>query len=438
MSKKLLQDMVRIKSKRVKKEKLTRDTFNVANIRLNDSLQQRRIQIDRRREKISNKLENNRKKPKYKIYFIALVSIIFLLFALSYFFSGAEITIIPKVKEISLNGNFSATKDKNLSSLPFDLVVISGEENKKIEGGKMQDIIKKAVGTVSIYNSYSSSSQRLDINTRLEGSNGKIYKTSKKITVPGMTKNDKPGSVKVNIYGTVAGDEYNSSPLDFKILGFKGTAKYSKFYARSEGEITGGFKGKSSVLSSLDKVNTVSELKNTLKTKLLKKITNQIPNGFILFKNAIFLKIDDKNVSFTPDKNGVVSVNIKGALYGFLFDEKKLTKKIAQDIVDKYNDEKIYIPNIRNLTFSLIDKENISFTDVKNIKFNLSGIPKIIWKVDETKFLTSILGKKKNDFNKILSQYSSIDSAKLIINPFWKTTFPEKSKKIKIIVNYPK
>ena len=175
-----------------------------------------------------------------------------------------------------------------------------------------------------------------------------------------MTKDGKPGSIEAGIYAAEIGEEYNSTPLDFKILGFQGTPKYSKFYGRSKGDITGGFKGKSSIISALDKTTAVSELKATLETKLLKKATDQIPSGFILFKDAIFLSIDDQNVSFIPDKENTTLVNIKGTLYGFLFDEKKLTTKIAQDIIDNYDGSGIYMPNIRDLTFSLSDKENIS------------------------------------------------------------------------------
>ena len=43
-----------------------------------------------------------------------------------------------------------------------------------------------------------------------------------------------------------------------------------------------------------------------------------------LFKDASFLSIDEKDASFTPDKDDMISVNLKGTLYGFLLDEKKL------------------------------------------------------------------------------------------------------------------
>ena len=433
MAKNLLQDMIRVKNPA--RERGIESKF--------ESLKRKPIRnIDNvsfvNEEEIPDRIKKSNKGSKYRIYFVALVSIVFLLFALSFFFSGAKITITPKVKEIPLNNeNLSATKDQNTSDLSFDLVVIPGEESKIVQGSGVKDVSVAATGAVVIYNSYSSLPQIFAINTKLEGSNGKIYKTNKKVTVPGMTKAGKPGSVEVDISGLTAGVEYNSNPIDFKILGFKGTPKYSKFYARSKGNISGGLKGKTAIVSDLDKTTTISALKATLETKLLKKVTDQIPSGFILFKDAVFLDINDKDISFTPDQDNMVSVDIKGSLYGFLFDEKKLTKKIAEDSIDKYDESDVYIPNIRDLTFSLSDKETISFADVKNINFTLSGTPKIIWKVDEAKFVADILNKKKTDFNQILSQYSSIDTAVLVLRPFWKTTFPETDKNIQVIVNYP-
>ncbi len=419
MSRHLLQDMVKVKTSQPISIKVVRD--------------------EKGEERIPDKIKKTNKSSKYRIYFVALISIVFLLFAFSFLFSGAKITITPKVQEIPLaNENLSAIKDSNTQDLSFDLVMIPGEENKTIQGGEVKDVAIAATGTVIIYNAYNSSPQNLDIDTRLEGSNGKIYKTNKKITVPGITNDGKPGSVEVGIYGAGTGEGYNSAPLDFKIFGFKGTPKYSKFYGRSEGDITGGFTGKSPVVSSLDKTTAVSELKAKLETDLLNKITGQIPAGFILFKDAIFTSIADKDISFTPDKDNTMLADVKGTLYGFIFNEKKLTAKLAADLIDKYDGSEVYIQNIQDLTFSLANKDTVSFADVTNINFSLSGTPKIVWKVDEAKFINDILGKKKTDFNQILAQYPSIDTAQLVIRPFWKSSFPDKSSAIQVIVNYPK
>ena len=380
---------------------------------------------------------SNKNKPKYKLWFVALISVVFLLFALSFLFARAKITVMPKTQNISLNQNLSAVKNGNDSNaLSFDLVVISGEEEKTIQGGELKDVSVKARGTVVIYNNFSSSSQVLAKDTRLEGSNGKIYQIISKITVPGI-KNGKPGSVEVGIYAALAGEEYNSAPLDFKILGFKGTSKYSKFYGRSKGDITEGLRGKYYQISNTQKATLNDELKTALSAKLFQKVTAQIPPGFILFKDAGFLNIDENNINnISPESSqtdGMIKVIMKGTFYGFLFDEKKLTKMIAENSIDQYDDSDIHIPDIKNLIFSLPDKE-ISFADVKNINFNLSGASQIVWNVDSSKLVNDLLGKRKKDFTQILSAYPNITSADVTFRPFWVRSFPDKEKNIKLII----
>jgi hypothetical protein len=410
MSKKLLQDMVRVKP----------------------SMPVRIFVKEKEKERIPDRIKVNDKRPKYRIYFVALVSFVFLLFALSFLFSNAKVIVTPKVEKIPLNDSLSATKDSSTSGLSFDLVVISGEDTNVIQTTNTSTATTVAQGVIAIYNSFSSSPQVLAINTRLEGSNGKTYKTDKQITIPGIQENGDPGVIQVGIYAAGTGQAYDSSPIDFKIIGFNSTAKYTKIYGRSVGNITSN-----SVISSLDKTNAVSALEATLEADLLEKATDQIPQGFVLFKDATFLNVDNDNITFTPTQNNMVSVDIKGTLYGLIFNQADLTNKIAQDIIPKYDGSEVYIPNIKDLTFSLSNKDSVSFADVENINFTLSGTPQIIWKVDETKLISDMLDKKKTDFNQILSQYPSIDTAQLTLRPFWKTSFPSESKNIQVIINYP-
>ena len=435
MSKNLLQDMVKRKNTEVVKKPV---------ISIPDEPE--KVQYPKVETKfasvyeVSNKSSSD-KKSRHTLWFVAVASIAFFLFALSFLFSQAKITINPKIQNLILNENLFATKDGKQEDLPFKLVVVSGEENKTAQAGVEKDVALKAKGRVVIFNTFSSSSQVLAIDTRLEGSNGKIYKTEKKLTVPGVSTNGTPGSVEVGIYGSEAGEEYNSPPLDFKIFGFKGTPKYAKFYARSKGEITGGLVGKSSDITEVEKEKTVNELKVLLKDKLFKKVADQIPAGFILWENAVVLNSDDENIKFTS-KDNMVSVNMKGTLSGFLFEEKKLTEKIVAKTLPDQDGSLVYIPNIKNLTFSLAPSTSLpngenSLTDVNNISFNLSGNLKIVWIVDEDKVITDMLGKRKNNFNQILAEYPNIDSAQLVLRPFWKRFFPKKAKDIQTIVNYP-
>jgi len=376
-------------------------------------------------------------KPKNAMWFVAAITVIFFLFALSFLFARAKVAVNPNVKDVVLSESFTANKDSNIEGvLPFDLVVISGEENKTLNASEKKDVSESAKGIVIIYNSYNSASQSLDINTRLEASNGKIYKTDKKIVVPGKKSDGTPGAIEVGIYAEKPGEAYNSSPLDFKILGFKSSPKYEKFYARSKGDILGGLVGNVSVVSEDEKNQALISLKDALKNKLFKKATDQMPNGFVLFKDSTFLSITEENIDLKSSNNNV-PISVKGTLYGFLFKEEELTQFVVKKTLLDYDNSPVYIPRIQDLSFVLTD--NITtYRDVRNINFSLSGNIQIVSKINEEKLMIDILGKKRKSFKTIMDQYVNIDSADLSLRPIWKRTIPINEKHVKIIVNYPK
>ena len=413
MPKHLLEDMVRVKHHKKVIPKIEPKRQPIMDVKINDS----------------------KNKYRYMLWFVALVSVVFCFFAFSFLFSKAEILVMLKTKDVVLNKNLSASLNVNADTLPFELTHFSDETSKTVVLEE-KDVKEKAQGKIILYNKFSSSPQILSIDTRLEGSNNKIYKTKTKVVIPGMSKSGVPGQVGVDIYAEVEGAAYNSSPLDFKILGFKGTTKYAKFYGRSVGDITGGIIGKARQVSILQKTEIGNELQPILENKLFNKISSQIP-GFLLYKDATFLKVDDVVVG-PVSSDGSVALTLKGTLYGIIFNEQKLTQKIAKDNIENYDNREVSIPNIKNLTFSLADKANISFDSVQNINFNLSGPAKIVWKLDVNKFTADLLNKPKKDFNQILSQYPSIDSALVKVSPPWIQSLPSKIKDIKMTVDYQK
>ena len=48
-----------------------------------------------------------------------------------------------------------------------------------------------------------------------------------------------------------------------------------------------------------------------------------------------------------------------------------------------------------------------------------------------------MLESNKKDFDSILARYTNITSADVVLRPAWKSSFPDKSKDIKILVQYP-
>lgn len=429
----MLQDMVRVK--REKQGLPALDLEKKKEKKIERKIEEEFV-APRPRISFEEEIQEGKNRSKNALWVVAVATVIMLFFAISTLFVQAAVTINPKTEEVVLNENFYATKSATSNGLSFDLMLIPGEDKVLIKGSGTEEVSNSAKGTVIIYNSYSSASQSLDVNTRLEGSNGKIYKTERKIVVPGKSSDGTPGKVEVDIYASEPGKDYNAGPLDFKIFGFKGSPKYEKFYGRSVGDISGGVVGTLPVVSLEEKEAAITKLKDQLKSKLLNKATNQIPAGFILYKDAVTLTVDSQSEEYNKEENAI-SVVLKGTLYGFLFKEADLTKKIAEQAVEDYDGAPVFMPKIEDLVFQLVNKDAPTFKDSGNISFSLSGEAKIVWRVDGDSILPEFLDKSKKDFEAILLKHENIDSADVSLRPFWKRSFPEKAKDITITVNYP-
>ena len=223
------------------------------------------------------------------------------------------------------------------------------------------------------------------------------------------------------------------------MVGFKDTPKYTQIYGRSKGEITGGREGKYLVMGEEEKKKAQEELKDLLRSSLTQKARDQIPTEFILLEGATSLRIDEENINTeVKDPEGKGELKMKGTLTGFLLDEEKLTRKIAETSIKGYNKEGLKIPAVRTLEFSFINKETIPSSDIGNLNFNLSGHIKIVWDVEVGELKENVLGKSKKDFPQILKAYPSIGAAVLNFRPFWKRSFPEKLEDIEVVINKPK
>ena len=109
-----------------------------------------------------------RKPHHHTLWFVAIISIVFLFFAISFVFSSAKITINPKVKQITIDQNFSALKDSNdQNQLSFDLVVLSGEDSKFVKTDEEKDYAEKAKGNIVLYNDFDPSLQKFSINMKV-------------------------------------------------------------------------------------------------------------------------------------------------------------------------------------------------------------------------------------------------------------------------------
>lgn len=368
-----------------------------------------------------------RKKIKDILFYSFIIIIISVGILWSFVFNSAKISITPKYKDIEVSDTFLFFKD--------DILIdnSSSSLSKTVLKSAPKQVNQKATGFITIFNNFSESPQTLIKNTRFQTTDGKIFRISDSVVVPGK-KNNNPGSVEVKVSADTYGPNYNIPPSEFKIPGFKGTQKYNLFYAKSTSSMSGGMSGTVSTVSADDIAIANRDLKpslNNISANEAKKINHE--GYFSLYDNLLITYSDNQNLLMSTEQN---SYTLSASSILISVKKEVLAKMIAQQVLkDNFNqNESVRIDNIKDLVFTL--DPNIDLINSSIVKVLITGKVRIIWDYNKLDIINSLLSKKTSLFGNILKDYnSSVVTSSYKISPFWLRSFPEAVSKIKIEEN---
>jgi hypothetical protein len=374
------------------------------------------------------------RKSRIGLWIIAAISVIVLAFAASMLFSSAKLVITPKQQKVEVNGTFTAKKETAGDELKYELMTITREAAKNVDASEEKQVETKATGKIIVYNNYNTSPQRLIKNTRFENAKGQIYRITDSVTVPGKkTENGTvvPGSVEATVIADEAGEAYNMKLTDltgdFKIPGFKGDPRYNGFFARLKSDATGGFKGAQKVVDDKTLAATRTALQQELKEQILKDAHSQKPDGYVLFDTAYAFEFEQAGI--TGVSSETAKVTERATLYAIILNSTQL----GNEIIKGKNLPKIdyTILDLQDLQFSIKTKD-WGFKDQKPLSFGLVGTVRAVADIDDVNLKNDLADKTSKEVNAVLSKYPGIETAEIVLRPFWRRTFPAKSEDIKI------
>ncbi|NQV93386.1 hypothetical protein HQ403_02705 [Candidatus Kaiserbacteria bacterium] len=375
---------------------------------------------------------SRRASSRLGLWIISIVSLLVLVFGFSFLFSGAKLVVTPKQRTVLVDAEFKAFKNPKVNELGYEIITIEREGTQDVTASGEEFVKEKSSGTIVVYNNYSTANQRLIKNTRFETPEGLIYRINESITVPGKQKENGvtvPGSIEVTVYADEVGEAYNIGLTDFTIPGFEGDPRYDDFYARSKTNMFGGFEGQKKVVSEADETKARDEIKEKLKTQLLKDVFSQKPEGFEIYEDGVFITF----ASLPDGENGDrVAVKEKAVLYGVLFERTKFAQFVAQNTIAGFEGGEVEILDPNTLTFSVLGKDQTEPWINEEFLFKLGGNAHIVWDFESDQLKNDLSGKSKDALQTVLTGYPSIDEAQIVLRPFWRQTFPDNIKDIKI------
>lgn len=350
-------------------------------------------------------------------------------FLFTFIFNKATITIAPKFQDVDSFQRIVTLSQNPTSTEVVSFIVATSSitKTKALLLSETKKIETKASGKIVIYNNYDAEPQKLIKNTRFESPTGKIYRINQSITVPGKV-GQTPGSIEVTVYADSTGSDYNSEPVDFTIPGFKDTDRYTTFFARSKGPITGGAAGNVTMPSLSDLNAAKDELAIALASEIKENLSKVSYPGYMSLYTAIQIEYEDNEAQLTSGGGKEYMMTATG--YLAMISTASLAKTIAKTSVRDFDGVPVDLSYTDTLVYAIQNDGRISKNE--DLILALNGSPRIIWSTDKEQVKLSVAGKKRQEFKTLMKSVPSIDGAETSFYPLWLTRFPEQPSKITV------
>ncbi len=345
---------------------------------------------------------------------------------LSTTFVGATITVFPREEAVNPPASIVARVNAPVGSLSYQTMTIVRSATTTVPATGTKQVSRQASGLMTIYNTYSTATQRLIANTRFEAPDGKIYRIHESIVVPGMSGSN-PGTISVTVYADSPGADYNRGETRFTIPGFKGEPQYAKFYAQAA-SVTGGFIGTEPSVAAADVQAARTTLERGLQSAVQAAALAEVPEGYIAIPSTT--RITYSNVVQTAAGGNSANLSQSAQATVSMIRASDLAMIIAAQGVQGYSGEAVAFKDLSQISITAAT----SSTAEAPLTIQLAGSPTLVWQYDPGALVTALVGNEKGSFQTIIQSFEpAIIRAEAKIRPFWKGTFPNDPERIEIV-----
>ncbi|MBX4190008.1 baseplate J/gp47 family protein [Candidatus Parcubacteria bacterium] len=352
---------------------------------------------------------------------------------------SAQISIIPQSQSLDFQLKASAVNsissvDTASNRIPGQLFTIQKSITASFTATGFKDVAQKARGTITVYNELSSA-QPLIATTRFSSPDGLIFRTLTAVSVPASkTENGKvlPGEASVQVIADKAGQTYNIPAGSFTVIAFKekgDTEKFQKVYGKSSAAMHGGTSGQAKVVTESD-YNAAKEALNKELTGTINQELNSEVEGFkVLSDSLIKFGVPEASAGIDEAADNF-TMTLSGTLQTIGFKEADALKLVQNYVENQYH------------LVTLPEKLSVSYDQPRPdesgtvMGFTLSVKGPGFAKIDSSKVITALLGKKEADIKTYLKDVPGVKSAKVVLSPLWVRSVPKDAAKAQIRLEY--
>ena len=315
--------------------------------------------------------------------------------------------------------------------IPGELSRTARNLEKTFQGGGEEYVATKAHGTLTVFNVFSATPQKIVAGTRFESPEGKIFRITEAFTIPGAkVVNGKitSSSIDVAVVADQIGESYNVPvSVGWRIPGFKGSPKYEGFFANASRKMEGGFEGNRVKVSEQDIASSTGILANILRESLENQMTVLRTSRFKLLEGATRFTLLHTDIQYTA-ATGTFSIFGEGEAKEILFEESALRDAVLARIL-RTRDASM---RVHEMTL-LYSAPNVDF-EKGAMSFVVTGTTTLIQNIEKDNFRSQILGANEEKRKIVITSIPGIQSAVVKLWPFWVSVVPRDPAKIGITI----
>jgi len=397
------------------------------------------------KSKSGMKVPNFNKFRKKLIFGIAggVLFVIFLVWAI-FFAPSATVIITARTTDSSANAKVSLG-DSFTTKLADNTVKTVSQSVKKdatvnITPTGSKEVGEKSQGQVVFKNCETGTTQTVPAGTTVTA-NGRNYVTQAAASVPGgsgdFTGCSSPGvSGAVAITAAAIGSEYNTpSGTTFGVSGHSSGSSSAYFNAEASTDITGGSKKTVKVVSNDDAQKAMDQIEQQSTDDMKTDLKSKFNDTFIVLDETF--KADTGNPQVTPgvgqevpSGTATLAATVNYSLSGVMKTEvNAFLDEYFKDQIKGLDDRRIYDNGSDKITFTDVAKADKGFTA------NLVATAKIGPKIEDQAVKDQAKGKRYGEIQSSIESIQGVDNVDIKFWPFWVSTAPNDTKKIKVEFN---
>ena len=366
-----------------------------------------------------------------KIAWWPLISLVVLLLAAgaAYFLiePKAELEIWPVKEQLELKIQVlvAAASQQSTGSILGEIVTSEQSFSEEFPSTGIKTKATKASGIIKVYNAYSTSPQALITATRFVSDDGKLFRTPKRVVIPGAHYEGSrliPGEIDIVVEAGEPGDEYSIGPSTFSIPGLAGTARYTAFYAKSFESMTGGAKAETPEVTGEDLAAAEEILTSTALEECKTSLENSLSiDEYIVVKEAI----EGEILEATPlaeegQELSNFTFQVKAEAKALVF-KKQDIENIAMDRILEQTPEGKQLDE-NSLAIGYVPQS----VDLKKgkILLDLEISAEVYPTIDENSIKETIKNQRLDEIEASLRAFSEIDRFQIRLWPFWVNKAP--------------